>query len=88
MRTLAIDIGGTKFTLALFEDGLIVRRASHATDRKGGREWMLARIAEVVRGWDVPFERCGIGFGGPVNFKAQQIELSTHVGLCVITSGG
>ena len=41
---------------------------------------MLARIAEVARDWDVQFERCGIGFGGPVSFASQRIELSTHVG--------
>ena len=80
VRTLAIDIGGTKFTLALFEDGVIARRESHATDRAGGREWMLSRIAEVARGWETSFDRCGIGFGGPVLYDQQRIALSTHVG--------
>ena len=78
--TLAIDIGGTKFTLALFQEGAITRRETHPTDRAGGRDWMLRRIAGIVRGWNTPFDRCGIGFGGPVNFAGQRIELSTHVG--------
>lgn len=78
---LAIDIGGTKFTLAAFEGGRMVRRASRGTDAAGGREWMLAQIAATIASWsDFRFERCGIGFGGPVNFAAQRVVLSTHVG--------
>jgi glucokinase len=82
MRTLAIDIGGTKFSMAAFENGRMVARTSHATDRDGGREWMVARIQEIAREWSVGhgFDRCGIGFGGPVDFDAQTVALSTHVG--------
>jgi glucokinase len=76
---LAIDIGGTKFTLALFEGGRMTRRESHATDREQGREWMLEQIAGVLAGWN-GIERCGIGFGGPVDFLRQRAALSTHVG--------
>jgi glucokinase len=78
MNTLAIDIGGTKFSLALFEDEAMVRRESRATDRAGGPEWMLARIEEICTDWK--FDRCSIGFGGPVDYAAQKIVLSTHVG--------
>ena len=35
---LAIDIGGTKFTLAVFDGAVMVRRESRATDAQGGRE--------------------------------------------------
>ena len=80
--TLTIDIGGTKFTMAAFDGDLMVRRESHATDASGGREWMTGRIAEIVGEWrrETTFERCGIGFGGPVDFAAQRVVLSTHVG--------
>jgi len=78
MNTLAIDIGGTKFSVALFEDERMVRCESEPTDRDGGREWMLERIASLVREWR--FEQCGIGFGGPVDFASQRVALSTHVG--------
>lgn len=79
---LAIDIGGTKFTMAVFDGAVMVRRESRATDAQGGREWMLGQIAEIVGLWrrEFRFERCGIGFGGPVNFQAQRVVLSTHVG--------
>ena len=82
MRTLALDIGGTKFTVAAFEDRHIVRRESHATDREGGREWLLNRLAPLIRGWhdEAAFNSCGIGFGGPVNWTAQMVATSTHVG--------
>ena len=79
MSILAIDIGGTKFTLALFEGGRMTRRESHATDREQGREWMLERIAGALAGWS-GIEGSGIGFGGPVDFLRQRVALSTHVG--------
>jgi len=79
---LAIDIGGTKFTIAAFDRDRMVRRESRATDAQGGRDWMLAQIREIVTAWqrDLTFDRCGIGFGGPVNFAQQRVVLSTHVG--------
>jgi glucokinase len=79
---LAIDIGGTKFSMAMFDGGRMVRRESHATDAEGGRVWMTAQIAAVAEAWkrEFPIERCGIGFGGPVNFAAQRVVFSTHVG--------
>jgi glucokinase len=82
MEVLAIDIGGTKFTLAAFEGDRMVRSESRPTDKDGGRDWMLAQIAEIIAEWrrDFRFERCGVGFGGPVNFAEQRVALSTHVG--------
>jgi len=82
MNTLAVDIGGTKFSMALFEEDRMLQRESRATDREGGREWMLERILSIAREWrqEVRLERCGVGFGGPVLFDRQRIALSTHVG--------
>ncbi len=82
MTTLALDIGGTKFSVAVFEDGRMIARQSHQTDRAGGRDWMLQQLARITAEWrdQYRFERCGIGFGGPVIFTEQRIALSTHVG--------
>ncbi len=82
MNTLAIDIGGTKFSMAVFSDGRMIERVSEPTDREGGRDWMLNRIVAIAKGWQSSpgFARCGIGFGGPVIFPDQRIALSTHVG--------
>jgi glucokinase len=79
---LAIDIGGTKFSMAVFEGDRMVRRESRATDAEGGRAWMTEQIAQIAGTWKREFaiERCGIGFGGPVNFAAQRVVFSTHVG--------
>jgi glucokinase len=81
-RTLAIDVGGTKFSIAIFDGDRMARRESHRTDAEGGRDWMLAQIASIARAWqlETPIHRCGIGFGGPVIFKDQRVALSTHVG--------
>jgi glucokinase len=79
MKTLAIDIGGTKFSVCLFQDERMILRESRSTDREGGRQWLLPQIEAIVREWG-PFERCGIGFGGPVLFDRQMVALSTHVG--------
>lgn len=81
-RTLAIDIGGTKFTLAAFEGERMVRRESRATDAEGGRDWMLEQVRSIAGAWTAEhrFDRCGIGFGGPVDFPRQRVALSTHVG--------
>jgi glucokinase len=77
MTTLAIDIGGTKFSLARFEDGRMTARESRPTDREAGPERMLAEIEKIARGWESP-DRCGVGFGGPVDFAHQRVALSTH----------
>jgi glucokinase len=82
MITLAIDVGGTKFSMAVFEGARMLERASRATDREGGPEWMLRQIASIFEDWKSTyhFDRCGIGFGGPVEFERQRVALSTHVG--------
>ena len=82
MRTLAIDIGGTKFSVAAFEDEKMIRRESRSTDREGGRAWLVPQLDQLIAGWkrEITFHRCGIGFGGPVDFAAQTVHQSTHVG--------
>jgi glucokinase len=82
MKTLAIDVGGTKYSMALFDGASMVARVSERTDREGGREWMIARIESQADRWRTEhgFDRIGIGFGGPVDFQSQTIALSTHVG--------
>ena len=82
MKTLAIDIGGTKFSMAVFAGDRMIARESRAIDREGGREWIMARIGEIAAAWrrEYPFEACGVGFGGPVDYAAQRVALSTHVG--------
>jgi glucokinase len=43
---------------------------------------MLHQIGSLARQWqgELRLDRCGIGFGGQVNFDQQRVALSTHVG--------
>jgi glucokinase len=81
MNTLAIDIGGTKFSMALFQDEKMIRRQTHATQREGGREWMMEQIVLIAKQWrtDAVLDRCGVGFGGPVDFVSQRVTVSNVV---------
>ena len=80
MSVLAIDIGGTRFRLAVFNGDTMVRHASRATG--GGRDWMLPHIEEIASQWSREFRwtAIGVGFGGPVDFAKQKVVLSTHAG--------
>jgi glucokinase len=82
MMTLAVDIGGTKFAVALFDGDRMVRREARPTNREGARDWMLEQVVAIAREWkrEHGFTRCGIGFGGPVDFDRQKVAFSTHVG--------
>jgi glucokinase len=82
LRTLTIDIGGTKFSVAVFDGSTMIARESRHTDRSGGCEWMIDQLGQIGRSWKSEFapQRCGIGFGGPVDFARQRVALSTHVG--------
>jgi len=80
MSVLAIDIGGTKFSLAVFDGDTMVRHATRSTE--GGRDWMLPRIEEIAGEWrrESRWTAIGVGFGGPVDFEKQTVIFSTHVG--------
>lgn len=82
MNTIAIDIGGTKFSIARFEGEKLVKAETRATNRASGRHWMLEQLGTLLRDWSAEskVDRCGIGFGGPVSFEEQRVVLSTHVG--------
>ncbi len=81
IRTLAIDIGGTNFSLGLFADAQITHSETRPTARDGGPLQMLSDMASIVQSWQVigAIDRIGIGFGGPVHFPSQRVIYSTHV---------
>lgn len=82
MEVLAIDIGGSKHSLALFREGRMVRRETHPTNVAGGRAWMVARLTALGREWLAAARAAasGIGFGGPVDFPSQRVGRSMHAG--------
>src|SRR5262249_45918364 len=81
MHILAIDIGGTKHSLALFQDSQMTRRETFPTDTSGC-DWMINQLTNLGREWTAatPVQACGIGFGGPVDFRTQRVGRSMHVG--------
>lgn len=83
MQTLAVDIGGTKFSLAAFHGDRMVLRETRRTERSGGPDWLFGEIERIYTSWVQEHgfqpDRCGVGFGGPVDFPSQTVTLSTHV---------
>jgi glucokinase len=79
---IAIDIGGTRFRVGLFDEaGAKLSVLEGETLRSGGREWMLRELkgrAEALRSSSPqPVTACGVSFGGPVNFVQQSVT-SVH----------
>ena len=69
--------------MAVFDaGGQMIVRHTELTDREGGRDWMLQRIAAQARVWqaEIGYAAAGVGFGGPVIYADQRVALSTHVG--------
>jgi glucokinase len=81
MVVLAIDIGGTKHSLALFEDRRLIRWGTFPTNPRGCA-WMVEHLKTLLPRWleGVRPEACGIGFGGPVDYAAQRVGRSMHLG--------
>jgi glucokinase len=82
MAILAVDIGGTKLAMAVFEGTRIVARHHTPTDRAGGRVWMVREILRQAKAWSAEhtFHRCGIGQGAVVNYFTQRTVRSMHLG--------
>ena len=83
-NVLSVDIGGTKFGLALCtRDGRILAQRRGITNTAGRASWMIEQISrsgsELIAGAGAPVVACGIGFGGPVDFHRQVINRSMHV---------
>lgn len=81
LNTLAIDIGGTNFSVAQFCGDTLAEIRTRPTLRDGGPQWMLNEIEAIVSSFKqrLKFNACGVGFGGPVDFLRQRIIYSTHV---------
>ncbi len=59
-----------------------MRRETRSTDRERGREALLQQLEPLIvaeQGVPEHIDRCGIGFGGPVDWATQRVILSTHV---------
>lgn len=83
VNVLAVDIGGTRFRVGVFDaEGRRLLLSEGETESSGGRDWMLREIREraqeLIARAVHPVTACGISFGGPVEFKRQRVS-SMHV---------
>jgi glucokinase len=81
-NVLAVDIGGTRYRVGLFdEQGRRLLVHDGDTDRAAGREWMLSQLVrhcrDLLAQTDAPVKACGVSFGGPVDFARQRVT-SVH----------
>ena len=81
MQVLCIDIGGTKFSAAIVENNEIIEKSTHITNKSGGEKWMLEKLECIISNYQKKYiiNYCGIGFGGPVDYKKQKIFCSTLI---------
>lgn len=67
-RALAVDIGGTKFEVAVVDDGgEITERARSSSKGASDADDLFDRIADLIGGVDLAgIDVCGVGCGGPM----------------------
>jgi glucokinase len=84
---IGIDVGGTNTSGGLAtEDGTLVTKIRHRTDRAAGAaagldliDRTIAGLMEHASGQGLQVDRIGIGFGGPVDYERGIVLLSHHV---------
>jgi len=77
VRTLAIDIGGTKTAAALIDDDAIVEHTTWASPPTAAQA--LERITTTCAPLAREATACGVSFGGPFDFATQTCVRSMHV---------
>src|SRR5437773_1236474 len=82
MRVIGTEIGGTKLQLVAGEaDGKIIERRKFAVERAKGARGIRTQIEQGLRDLlrtQKP-KAIGVGFGGPVDWKAGKICRSHHI---------
>jgi len=84
---IGIDVGGTNTSGGLAsQDGTLIAKIRHQTDRTGGAAAGLELISEIISELmerasrdGVKVRQIGVGFGGPVDFERGVVLLSHHV---------
>lgn len=64
VRSLAVDLGGTKLLVALVEGSTVLDRVEAATDRDAGPEAWVRQIAELAQPWTGQFDSAGVTVTG------------------------
>ena len=78
LKTLAIDIGGTKFSVAAFDGDRMVRRESRSTDREGGRVWLVPQLDALLEEWKRDMRSTVAGSASAVRSISHPDGLAVH----------
>ena len=81
MRTIGLDLGGTKIAGAVVEDGRILLERRERTPRTGGGG-VLAALAEMARALlaaHPEVTRVGVGSPGPIDFEAGKVLFAPNI---------
>ena len=81
-NVIAIDIGGARFRVGIFDhQGRRLEISEGETYSAGGRDWMLEQVRDrclaLKAKSDFPVAACGASFGGPVDYD-RQLVTSIH----------
>jgi len=81
MKTLGIDLGGTKIAVAAVEDGVILSRHRVATPQTGMSAVLdaMAEAARAVLAQHPEISRVGIGSPGPIDFKRGMVLFAPNI---------
>ena len=81
MKTLGIDLGGTKIAVAIVEDGRILSQQQRPTPRTGFADVadaMVAAVQPLLAAYP-EVQRVGIGSPGPIDFKAGKVMFAPNI---------
>lgn len=79
MRTLAVDIGGTKCSVGVVEGGKIVIRQSQQYPASVNASVVRSLLRDMIAAIDSHSDVCGVAFGGAFDYAAQRCKRSFHV---------
>jgi glucokinase len=81
MKTLGLDLGGTKIAAAVVQDGIIVSRHQVPTPQTGFKDVItaLSGTAHVLLAQHPDVTRVGIGSPGPIDFKTGRILFAPNI---------
>ncbi len=81
MKTLGIDLGGTKIAIAVIEDGKILELASEATPQDGYQSVLagISKLATILLETEHDIEGIGLGVPGPVDYDSGNILFAANI---------
>ena len=83
MKTIAIDLGGSRVKMGVVDDGKVVRWAMVESNSQAGLKPLLPKIEEVCRQWagEYSIQGLGIAFHAKPKVKATAEQSISTIGL-------